>query len=1129
MDLSDIWTRYTKGKPLFTLALTDKERAVLRETLRQRLTHHGVRALCEPAEVARYFVLFASQFLARSATRLEWAPILTDLGAPDVEATRYPELYDDVERTLRQLGRAPIVHNGDRRFLASFLREGGLPAFIGDIAGLVVTRATEVGWDGLQDESTRTWVVRRIQQAATGAAASLLSTSEGRLALADFLGDAARARAALVNAGTDLTALSTPQSVRKALEDCGIDLPSVENQDLLLGVLGSFASEKASTVRSATPLRIVAVPGATNVQLFLCIELDALGLPDLLPSNIEYATLTAEACSQGRCLLARNCGTFVDKNSQQNIVSFSRGARRGPNSVEVTFAGAGGVKNVVSAGLLPWPEANALWFDGNGELLVEERDVLQPGEGFTVVVWDDRTMAGRDGVDVRELTPPIGATRAYRIEVRGPGTLSIEGGGACGSIVAQERALDVTVANARTTDLNAVGGFVTALPDLILPVGVEADVHVREVATGTERLVRSGAHGRILLAADRWVRDLIGSVRVTVSSPDGRKWSALWRVLPRGLEVTSRAGTVRIRRAGTAVVRAEPGRVERSGEDLLVTPPAGVEQITLLVICPGGEALRLRVVVTQAPVRLCEAGENGVTLPLDGSTKLTERQVFAGAYLELAKEGATLTVTTRQGEVLLQMVQKSARVAHLPLLDLARHVQRVGESPTIFSVSVGDGSNYSFGLSVPRLAHPHARSVDGTVEFDYLLDPLDLPQQPGLALFPLRPATARHAVVKCDFERVDRNKWVARLRSEYAPTVQGRYIAFLVDTKTVPPRPMSGARAISVPLSLDDFPCSEDVSGLDRALWTRTDLATEAALNEFVGRPDLPGFLAALSHSVHERASYGLDWFHLFGTIATRCQWVLLASLRYVPEAERDAWLALWPQQIGRFTWHRFRRTDAELLARALPNRSEGETMALIERAKAAHPMLQSVEFLLQETLFSGPSGQRLASIRRVLTNAGAIRGESWGAFQLPNTPPGTRWLRGAQLDGDQQDPINSALDEQFMKGERARQIRALFVANVLPRYTPGLAPPATPLASRILDSLQKDWAPLASTQLAYHIRDLDREAVIVAMHLVEHREGRTSLSDQTFHNCILPVERCAPALLDYWLLAYDRLRQEAI
>ena len=888
---------------------------------------------------------------------------MRDLGVLDGEAIRYPELYDELARTLSQLGRPPIVHNGERRFLASFLREGGLPAFIGDIAALVVARATEAGWDGLQDESTRTWVVERVQQTATGAAARLLGTSEGRLALADFLGAAARARAALVDAGTDLTTLSTPESVRQALENCGIDLPSVESEDLLLGVLGSFTSARASTLRSATPLRIVAVTGPANVQLLLRVELDALGLPDLLPCNIEYATLVAEACSQGRCLLARKGGAFVDKNTQQELVDFSRGGRRGPSSVEVTFAGAGGVKHVTSVGLLVWPEANALWFDVKGEMLVEERGFLQPGEVFTVVVWDDRTMTQGGSVDVRELAPPVGAARAYRIEVRGAGTLSIEGGGAPRSIVAHEQALDVAVANVRTTELSAVGGFVSALPDLILPVGVEADVYVREVGGGTERQVRSGARGRVFLTADRWVRDLIGSVRVNVSSRDGGKWSALWRVLPRGLEVTSRGGTVRIRGAGSSVVRAEPGRVERTGEDLLVTPPPGVEQITLLIMCPGGEALHLRVVVSQTPVRLREGGENGLMLPLDGSTKLTERQVFAGAYLELAKEGAMLTVATKRGEVLLRMIQNSARVARLPLLDLARHVQRVGESPTTFTISVGDSASYSFGLSVPRLAHPHARPVDGTVEFDYLLDPLDLPHRPALALFPVRPAIARSAIVECDFERATGNQWVARLRPEYAPTVQGRYIAFLVDTKTAPPRPMSGARAISIPLSLEELPCPEDVSGLDRALWTRTELLTEAALNELVGRPELPGFLAALSQSVHERAPYGLDWFHLFGTIATRCQWVLLASLRYVPEAERDAWLALWPQQIKGFTWHRFLRSDAELLALALPNRSEAETMALIERAKAAFPMPQSVEFLLQ--VAAAPAASPLQSSTR--------------------------------------------------------------------------------------------------------------------------------------------------------------------
>ena len=76
MPLAEIWARYVRGTPLFALALTDQQRAEVRADLQGRVKRTGIAALHASGEETRNFVLFASQFLARSATRLEWAPVL---------------------------------------------------------------------------------------------------------------------------------------------------------------------------------------------------------------------------------------------------------------------------------------------------------------------------------------------------------------------------------------------------------------------------------------------------------------------------------------------------------------------------------------------------------------------------------------------------------------------------------------------------------------------------------------------------------------------------------------------------------------------------------------------------------------------------------------------------------------------------------------------------------------------------------------------------------------------------------------------------------------------------------------------------------------------------------------------
>jgi hypothetical protein len=1121
-----VWRRYVRGSPLFTLAPTEEERAALRADLRSRVERSGIGALRSSPEVTRSFVLYASQFLARDAKRLEWEPVLTDLGVEERETDRYVELYDDVWRTLEGIGRTPIRHNGERRFLASLLREGGLPSFIGDIAALVVDRVTEIGWDAVQDEAARTWVVGRIQQSAGGAARRLLDTAEGRLALADFLSDAARARATLVEAGTDLSALATPDAVRKALEASGIDLPSVENEKLLLAVLGSFTTERASVAPRTEPLRLVAAVRQERVQLSLRVELDSLDLADVLPSALTHATLTAEWCQPPRRLLVRDDGIFMDASLRGRVVDFVLGGRRVATSVDVQYTGGGGVRQVVPLGTLEWPSDNGLWFDSGGELLLERREAIQPGEKFLVVLWDERSLRGTGAVEVREFAPPLGARRAYAVDVRGAGSVIVNNGGDETEIASLEHRLEVTVFNTPAPETIAATGFIRALPDVLVGDGIEVDVHARAFGEDDWRIVRRGARGRISLSADRTLRLLTGTVRIRLTSSDCRLWSASWCVLPRGFDVSSGAGRVIVRSAGTAVVRADRGTVDASAGDVVVTPPQDVDRIVLFLSMQTGERLRLPVTVTRGPLRLRADETSTCTLPLDGTTQLTERQVYSGACLELDDHpGANLTVSTRRGDVVLSMVQLSARRALLPLIELARYLQRTRESPMTFVARVDGSGDYAFRVHVPRLMRPAARMLDGGMEFEYSLDDLDVPEAPGIALFPVCPPTAAPAIVGCDFARSATGKYVARLRPERAPTVQGRYVAFLVDRRTEPERPMSPGRAISIPLELRELPCPAEVTGLDRALWTRAFDTAVAEINAKVGGPELVPFLRAFAATAQERSRYGLESFDLFTTVARRCPWVLLAVLPHLVPEDRDAWLGLWPQQIRNFTWLRFRRGDAALLAKALPRRSSEDRMALLGTAKAAHPMHRVVEYMLLDALFSGDSLRPIASARQYETNA--TRGQrSWEPFQLPQTVAGRRWLIGADLDPDILASVAGALERQILFGARARAVRALFMRHEVPQHAARFVAPSSTLAARVLPSLEADWRTLATTQLAHQIKGLDREMAIASMLVAEYASGLRDLDDGAFAH-ILELEQCSPQLLDYWLLAADLLRKD--
>lgn len=1121
-----VWRRYQNGMPLFTLGLTEEERTAIAADLRSRVQRQGIAALrCVP-EVTRNFVLHASQYLARVATRLEWAPVLDDIGVLKHELGKYPELYDSVWHALTRVGRTPIVSKGERRFLATFLREGGLPAFIGDISELVVDRATEIGWDALEDEGARAWVVGRVQQSANGSARRLLDTAEGRLALGDFLRDAARARAALVDRGQDLRTLSTPQSVRQALDVSGIALPLVANETLLLAVLGSFTSERTPVVSMASPLRLMSAT-TQRVELRLRVELEALDLAAALPERVSHLAVAADTCRPPSHRVERVGERFVNAASRKSQIDLPRVGSRGDTVVDARFTGTGGAVTVVPLGVLPWPAGDILWFDATGELLFEQREVIRSGESFTIVTWAAAQLRAEGHIDLEELRAPLDASHAYLVRAHGAGALLVEqGDGPPQRVESREHGLDVTILHRNLAEPVAPAWMVRALPDLVVADGVEVDLYVRTFR-GEERLVRRGVRGRLTLSADSTLRQVAGTVRVRLLAKDGRFWSATWHVWPRGLEISSRAGRVTVGLSSTLVVHAEPGRVERGEGEFVVFPPPDAQRITLFLTLPSGERLPVKVDIATASVRLRPDSSSEASLPLDGTVQLTERQVYAGACLELAADpGAKLTVANRMGEVILQLVQPSERRVLLPLTELAAYIWRVGESPMPFVARVDESAdNYAFKVHLPRLGRPDARLTEGAIDFEFALDDLDVPEKPALALFPVCPPTATAAIARCTLTKKPNGKYSARLEPQHAPTVRGRYIAFLVDRRTEEPRPMSGGRLMSIPVDLGEPPCPPEIKGLDQALWTGNQGAIADEINAMVGNQDLRAFVGAFAGAVRERARYGLGFFRLFDTVARRCPWLLLASWFHLPEEDRDDWLSLWPRQIRDFSWLYLKRSDASLLARALPRRTSEERMSIVSAADRAWRLPKVVEYVLCSALFVGDSLLPVNSIRAAETNSLRAAPGKWESHRLPQSVAGRRWLLGVELDADQEAQVEDVLQNQLLFGKRAQAIRDLFLGRAVPQYASQLPAPASPVANRTLQGIEGDWKAI-DAHLTDQIHGLEREIAIAALWLVEHRQGRRYLDENQFRH-VLTLEKCSVDLFDYWLVAADLMRND--
>lgn len=84
-----MWERLERGRALYTMQPSASEIAALRARLLEVVGTRGLGALVGDGLVARDFVCFAATFIAESADRLSWYPVLRELGVPPDDARRY--------------------------------------------------------------------------------------------------------------------------------------------------------------------------------------------------------------------------------------------------------------------------------------------------------------------------------------------------------------------------------------------------------------------------------------------------------------------------------------------------------------------------------------------------------------------------------------------------------------------------------------------------------------------------------------------------------------------------------------------------------------------------------------------------------------------------------------------------------------------------------------------------------------------------------------------------------------------------------------------------------------------------------------------------------------------------------
>ena len=1125
--------RRSYGLPLFTANLTDPDIAAARDYMRARVGTAGLDALAVD-ETCQLFLFYAADFLARHAERLVWTPLLGSIGVREADCVRYPQLYDALERNLGRLGCRLQRSRGERRFLGTLLREGGLPALIGDLGTRVREKIDDLGWDAIADEPARDIVAQEIAQEAHGALRSVLDSEDGVAALAGFLGDAYEVRFALASHGVDPSTLKNTEEVRRELARLGIEPPSVRSEQLLADVLTAFLAPTKPSSIPRPHLRHVIRRDASCARVLVHLDLALLDACDEL-RDLAQVAVTAHPCDGSHRFVERDTSTqgFCDPRTKNRHIEWRRLPGVGPTVIDARALDAMGRARVVPLDSIEWPRDPCLWFDASGELLSEAREAIRAGEDFIVLAQGGATLEGEGEVSVIAFGTAL-RIPVFLIEARGRGAVIMRGEGeALERIPCEPNGLVVGVFPGHGLDGVLTARVQARLPSLVLPEGVEATLSVAGVHG--EHLKLGRVRSRVRLGEDSRLRDRCGTIRVRLEADDGRAWSARWIVLPRSVTWHVEQGVLVFMHDPSLRVEALNADVLRDRGCTRVFAREGDDRLEMRIVLPNGEVVILPFEVPRRGVHL-RLGD-GTTVPLAAAT-ITERAIFAGACLQLdAGSGARLQVRTHGAEVLLHAKQPTARPIYVGLdavLDAQRQ-DRVFKLPLDALVEGDPDDELSFTIVIPRRCGPIDRIVDGDLVLDLEIDPEDLPADPAIAMFAVTAPFDDPALVGCAFE-VDGHRAIAKISVDRLPTTRGWYIVGLVDRRPKGYRAMSGCGKVSVPLGLlEGAPMPSGLSLLETALWEGNLARIGEALGSIVDRPDLVAWIDRFAHGARERRGFGLWLFLFYQAVMGEAPWLIFAAATRMPRIDWVEWFGAWSSEPG-FTWLRLRRRDAECLARALPAQmSAEEKMALLAAAERVRPMPATVRHLMEQALFRGQSSAPVASLRAVeLAAPSSTRlPRDWVCFGLPSQAriAAWRWIRGLEIGPDQERLVIDFLDAQLLRGQRLRALQSALQFrmrwrgkdNPFSLHVPTFNAPVW--AAALVPRQRAEWetargpAGLGNPP-SNDVRQLDHDTLHMAILLTAWRDGGSLAPPRLVFDNVLRLEQLAPDLLGAWLAA---------
>jgi hypothetical protein len=1116
--------RHTRSRPLFTIGLSEANSASLAAELRGHVGRRGLLGLTSDSIVTKAFAIYAANLLATEVRSLEWRPLLESLDVGSSELGSYIQLYDPLEASLSSLGRAVIMRRGRRRFLGTLLREGGLPAYVGDVAQLIAAKVRVTGWAAVLDEDTREWLVSAVAQHATGAARELLQGEEARFALGEFLLDAARTFHELSAKNIDPTSLDDAAAVERSVRQSGIELPSVRNSSLLLAVLGTFRERPPVTASLHPRLRVIATEHMGGVSVRTRADLGLLDGLVGLPSQVNLVTLAATPSPRPARLVRRSDRGWSEHTSDATRLEWTRSALIGPTLLVARWTSGAGETCVAEVASVEAPSNEMLWYGVDGEPVSGELEELSSGTQLVLLAPTPCAVAPTGEVEVTALEPPLGIGTAFSVRVRGMGSLRIDQGDATRTIECGAPPLPVEVLAPVSPAWATSRTVTTRLPDLLLPDGVQADLLARWPGVAQPATIARALRGRVVPSMYPALRERCGRVRLSLVSVSGQRWAASWFVLPRrfGIEVDDRVVTVR---HSTEVHVASPHRVERSPGLTRITTAADDERCQLLLSTDSGETVSIFVQVPSEPLRLHRAA--AVASETVVGAVLNEREVLEGALLELyGTAGTRLVVSTARDGALIEATQPASGRVRVPILEMLRRVTDC-VSPVRLQAVVTQGATeraYSFSVIVPRMARPRFQFKTSRLEVEAVVDPADLPSAPGVALFdvarPLAPPTLLPAVTfTTDADR-------ARLEIvDDGAIARGQHIAFVVDTSVSPPRAISGGVLVVASPAQTEPPI--DLDALERAAWRGDQDAMSQAFDALAGSAELPALLDTVIDAVDRCAPYQLRWFFVFRVLATRCPWMLLAALPRVDAEKRPSWLHTWAQQFDDLAWTFFRVDDATRLAQSLPALSAEQRMDLVRLAREAVRMPRAVEYTMLDALFKGSSVLPIAAARQFETRVpeGARLPRDWQLLELPKLPRYRRWVTGVALSNDDEKELLSSLEKQICEGARVRALRSIFL-RVRPTVRVPIERLDAPWMRGLLRRLAEDWSELARDGgKARTVAEVEVDIVHAAAHASLHLRGK-HLRRNVLES-VRKLERQQPELFDFWFTALKLLPPE--